>query len=131
MSVPGKGPDVVTTLASTPLADMRLAQIETAGRQCVAILQEISAKLDVLIAHSDEQVSVNRAMAHFSQMLTGTASVDEGSVRPGFEDYREGSDGWEVLLQYPNQVANWYPANAQEVQQISELNAKRATRKQR
>ena len=131
MSIPDKTPYVVNDPAQPSLVELRLQNLETVMRQQLATLTEISAKFDVLIAHSDEQVSVNRSMASFTRALTGEAQIDDGVVRPGFEDYREGDEGWEVLLKYPNQVADWYPASAQEVQKISELNAKRATRRKR
>jgi hypothetical protein len=116
---------------ATPLSLQRLERIETTNAQLVAVLSEMSAKLDVLIAQGDEQVSVNRSMAQFTQLLTGQATVDSPAARPGFSDYRENEagDGWDVMLAFPNQGADWYPATASEVQQIAEMNAKRTTRR--
>jgi hypothetical protein len=116
--------------ATVPEVVPVLNRLEALAAQQLAVLTEVSAKLDVLIAHSDEQVGVNRSMAHFTQQLTGQATVDVPIGRPGFANYRENAEGegWEVELQYPNQPADWYPATAQEVQQIAERNASRPTR---
>lgn len=104
--------------------------VSTSLQQIVVLLQEISGKLDTLNGHTEEQVGINRASAHFAQQLMSTATVDEPEVRPPFADYRENADGtgWEVFLQYANQVGEWYPATATEMHEISDRNAKRRNR---